>query len=161
VLLIFRPLLEPALEDFLLPAGQLLVRLRRRHLLVVIGAEDSFHQRTIPGFSRDEGPGLDRVSSHVKPHVGLATALVRTVAQKAVVGQNRPYISIELDLRGPVAGASRIAAHGGDPDDGRDGDWQPHPKGEAQAQHGGGVAAAGHSAVLVVSSTLTQPAWVL
>jgi len=92
-------------------------------LRVVVVAEDPFHQRTIPGLSRDEGPGLDRLSSHVKPQVGLATALVRTVAQEAVVGQDRPHVSIELDLRGPVAGSGRIAAHGGDPDDGRDGDW--------------------------------------
>ncbi len=125
VFLIFRPLLDPAPEDLLLPAGQLLVRLRRRHLLVGVVAEDPFHQLTLPGLSRDDGLGVDRVGTDVKSQVGLATVLVRTVAQEAVVGEDRPYVSIELDLRGLVAAAGRIAAHGHgrDPDDGRDGDW--------------------------------------
>ena len=40
----------------------------------------------------------DRLLAQVQPQVGLAMARVGTVAEEAVVRQNRPHVAIELDL---------------------------------------------------------------
>src|SRR5262249_32386669 len=112
VLLVFRPLLDPALQQFLLGLLERLFRAGRRHLLVGVGGED-------PG---DQLAGLDvarydravaalellrRGLAEVEPQARLARLVGGAVAGEAVGRQDRLDVAGVGDLGGRVGGGGR------------------------------------------------------
>ena len=60
VILIFGPLLNPALQQLLLSCGEGLVEFRRRHVSVRIGRQNALHQQAFGRLARNDGPVSDR-----------------------------------------------------------------------------------------------------
>ena len=98
VLLILRALGDPTFENFFLLSGEFLVRIGRRHQLVFIGAEDPFDQIAFIRLARHEGVLLQSGLTHIEPQFRLAMAWVVAVAVETVVREDRPHITVELDL---------------------------------------------------------------
>ena len=103
--LILRALGDPTPDQFLLRGGEGLVRLRRRHLFIRIGAEQPAHDFAILGFAGDQrhfaGFGLlDGRIAQVQTQTALDLLRVGPMAGKAIVRQDGPDIAVEIDLRG-------------------------------------------------------------
>ena len=98
VLLILRALGDPALENFFLLIGELFVRIGRRHQLFFIGAEDPFDQIAFIRLARHEGVLLQSGLTHIEPQFRLAMFRVVAVTVETVVREDRPHITVELDL---------------------------------------------------------------
>ena len=114
-----RPLLDPGVEDRLLPSVERLLGLRRRHHLFWIVVEDPTDQFALVGLPRDHCPRLLRRPAQpefaVEPQIRLAGVVVRPVTGKAMLRQDRPHIAVELDpLRKRRFGGDD---RGGGPDD--------------------------------------------
>lgn len=97
MLLIFRTIKHPPPQYLDLFRPQRLARVSRRHVLIRIIACNSLDQFTVTQFlSVDNSLGAVQISHaipNIKPQIGLALGRVRTVAMKAVVGQNRSNIA--------------------------------------------------------------------
>ncbi len=89
--LILRPLSDPLLHRLLLLRRELLVSLRWRHEVIDIGRIDAFDQRL--------WPQLDQFLAHIEAEITLSVILVRSVAVKAVVAEDRSDVAIERQLR--------------------------------------------------------------
>ena len=96
----FRAFTDPTRDPFDLVGRELLARAGRRHPLFGIGTGDALVEnagRQIAGHDRADtvhaalGAGFD-----VEPQIGLPLRRVGTVALKAVVGQERANVAIEL-----------------------------------------------------------------
>ena len=111
--LIFRALGDPAFEQFLLRGGERAIRLGRRHQLVGVGGKDVLHQLALLRFARHERLRLQRLRAHIQPQVGLALIRVLAVAVKAVLGQDRPDVAVELDFGRGRRRARRALREGG------------------------------------------------
>ena len=98
VLLILRALGDPAFENFFLLSGEFLVRIGRRHQFVFIGAEDPLDQIAFIRLARHEGVLLHSGLTHIEPQFRLAMASVVAMAVETVVREDRPHITVELDL---------------------------------------------------------------
>jgi len=85
---------DPAAEDVDLRRGEpRLVRVRRRHDLVLVRGDDAFDERADLRLARDEGFLRQGGFPHVQAELGLAVRLVLPVAAEAVVredGQDVP-----------------------------------------------------------------------
>ena len=103
VLLIRSPLLDPFADGGLLLGGQRLVRLRGRHHVILVVADDP-----LPGLALRQITRLDRhvavlvwlerAFDDVEPELGLALFGVDPVTGEALVGKNWPDVAVELEL---------------------------------------------------------------
>src|SRR5262249_34843203 len=87
----------------LLFVGKLLLRVRRRHPLALVGGENASDERTSFQIARDDGDGvgfepLEGFVALVEPQAGLSLLRIRTVAGKALVGQDRTDITAIVEL---------------------------------------------------------------
>ena len=110
MLLVRRTLLDPAFDRLLLRGGQLLVRLRRRHHLVLVVTENAqphLALRQVAGLDRNHPvfARLIRALRRVEAQLRFAMFGVDPVAGEAVVRKDRPNIAVE--------GKHRVR-HGGD-----------------------------------------------
>ncbi len=96
--LILAALGDPALDDRLLLVRQPLVRLRRRHDHVRIGAVDTGHDFAFVRLAGNNGLVVHRLVADVQPQLRLSPVLVRPVAQEAVVREDRANIAVELQF---------------------------------------------------------------
>ena len=116
VLVVLRPLRDPALQEVDLLRRQIAVRLRRRHLRVRVGRSDSREQFALGQVCRINRRhaviDLSGPFARVEPQAGLALGRIRPVALKTVLGENRPNVAIEINLsRRTLGQAGR--QHGG------------------------------------------------
>ena len=108
--LILRALFDPPLNQVALLRRQLLVRLRRRHLLVGIGAQDAHPRiaaRQIPRLDRRHAVLIRPVCAllRIQPQLRLALLRIEAMACETVVRKNRADIAIEHHgLRGMSRG---------------------------------------------------------
>ena len=79
------------LQRDLLLRRERLVRLSRWHQIIRIGGRDAFDQRL-----RSQ---LDQFFALIEPEITLAVILVRAVAVKTVVREDRADVAIERQLR--------------------------------------------------------------
>ena len=114
----FGSLSNPFADQFDLSSGEASPRIGRRHLRLRIVGGNTTVQFTLIRLARDntgiaigigEGAGFA-----VKPHFGLALLLIRSMALKAVVGKNRPNITIEINLRNGVGVSQKYTGHQGE-----------------------------------------------
>ena len=80
MLLVFRALGDPALEQFLLFRCENLMRFRRRHDFILIVGENARDQIAFLRFSRNDGASLNGVSTNVQAQILLAMLLIGPVA---------------------------------------------------------------------------------
>ena len=103
---VFRPLralLDPALEQLFLRFGELAIRLRRRHHLVAICAQDACDEFAFRDLSRrDDREAVlifpQRASLLVQPQLRFARGLVGAVAVVAVLREDRLDVAVEVHL---------------------------------------------------------------
>ena len=95
---------DPLLEQADLAGGEPLAGLLGRHPLRRIGRGDAADELAPFGPSRNDGeapsPVGERDLRHVQAKVGHARGPVRAVALKAIVGEDRKDVSIEVNSRG-------------------------------------------------------------
>ena len=99
---VFATARHPRAQRRLLGLGQRPLVLGRRHHLVVIVREDATHQFACIDIERHDRarPGLHLRHStfcEIEPQARLARALVRPVARKAAIREDRPHIAREVD----------------------------------------------------------------
>ena len=99
---VFATARNPRAQRRLLGLGQRPLVLGRRHHLVVIVREDATHQFARIDIERHDRarPGLHLRHSafrEIEPQPRLARALIRPVARKATVREDRPHIAREVD----------------------------------------------------------------
>src|SRR5262249_27280952 len=104
VAFVYRALGDPAFDRLLLPRGENLVSLFRRHRLVFVVREDAPVDLALfwlAGNDRDYARFrlLSRLFANVQAQSGLASILVRAVATVTGVGKNRADITIVADRR--------------------------------------------------------------
>ena len=87
---------DPALEGFLLRGRDRTVRLGWRHDFVLVLGEESLHELTAGGVSRDEGLLFHGFLADIQSQFSLALIGIGTVAIKAVLGQDRTNVAIVL-----------------------------------------------------------------
>ena len=107
VLLIFRPLRDPFFEQLLLLGLERLVRIRRRHHLVGVGAEETLDDLALGRLARHDRRrlalgGLDRLITQVEPKAALSRR--GAVAAEAIVGEDGPYVAVVFDIGVGVGG---------------------------------------------------------
>ena len=99
-----RPACNPPAQRFLLRRGEDLVRLRRRHHFVVVGARDSQ-----PGFRSLRRPRGDRppvvalrgcAFEGVETQFSLSVGRIEPVTMIAILREDRANVAVETDLRG-------------------------------------------------------------
>src|SRR5258707_15648653 len=98
-----RAFLDPALERLLLRAGQRAVRLRRRHHLVLVRAEnarDQIRARGVAGL-HDRHAVLRAIHTllAIEPQLGLALVRILAVAVVAILREDRLHIAAEIERR--------------------------------------------------------------
>ena len=97
--LVFGALLNPALEDLPVGCGQLFVRLRGRHDLILILLIDAGPQFALLQVAGNDGPDTVAIGQGpfalVEPQLGLALLRILTMAGKAIVGEYGPHVPIE------------------------------------------------------------------
>ena len=71
----------------------------RRHHLVLVLRVDAHDEFALGGLAREKRFFGERRLAHVEAKLTLAVGGVGAVASEAVVGQQRPHIAVELDLR--------------------------------------------------------------
>ncbi len=87
---------DPATEDVDLRRGQpRLVRVRRRHELVLVRGDDAFDERADLGLARDERFLGQGVLTGVEPELGFPVRLILTVTTEAVVGEDGEDVPAE------------------------------------------------------------------
>ncbi len=107
--LVFRAFGDPTFQHLFLVGRQGFVRLRRRHHLVRIRRVDALDQFAFVWLAGNDGFLFHRDLAHVQPELGLALVLVRAVAGKAVVGQDRPDVVVEAQP--PLIRVGRLGGH--------------------------------------------------
>ena len=106
MLLIRRTLLDPELQRVLLLLRELLVRLRRRHEVVLFRRDDALPDLALRQIARFDWKRavLRRVGSfrRVEPQLGLALLRIEAVAREAVLREDRADVAVEAKrlLRG-------------------------------------------------------------
>jgi hypothetical protein len=123
VLLPFRALLDPFLEERDLVRAQREVRLRRRHDLLRVSRGQAMEQLTLRGVAGLDDElavlqRLERALRRIKPELALARFLIRAVTEEAAVREQRLDVIIEVDAgrkRGCAEGQhGRGKKHGGE-----------------------------------------------
>ena len=99
MVLIFGALCDPTCEHSLVARGEFFVGVGRRHHLVLVLRVDAHDEFALRRLARGKGLFGERRLAHVKAKLALAVRGVGAVASEAVVGQQRPHIAVELDLR--------------------------------------------------------------
>ena len=100
---ILRALLHPAGQDVFFGGGQRPVELRRRHHVFRVFRADAFDHLALLEVAGDHGAFaalefLRRAFRFVETQAGLAAFVrIRAVAAVATVGQQRPYVAVEVD----------------------------------------------------------------
>jgi len=112
VRLVIRAGRNPAAERVHLGRRELLLRLGRRHQLVVVRARDAADEFARIGFAGDEGAlaglrGRERGLAEVEAETGLARVFVRPVAGEALAGKDGADFALEV-RRGRGGGAGEI-----------------------------------------------------
>ncbi len=104
VLVPFRPLIDPLLEDFDLMRSQHLPRFPGRHQLVRVATGDPVNHLALPALPRhdDRFLGPERAFLGVQPQVGLSGPAVGTMTEEAVIRQDRQDLLAEIH-RGRIA----------------------------------------------------------
>src|ERR1017187_6022742 len=97
VLLVLGPSTNPTSQQFFLSGGKDLVRLRRRHHLRLVKTKDAGDQFALLWFARNDGAFGNRIFPDIQAELSFARVLVRAMAMKAIVGEDRPDISIVTD----------------------------------------------------------------
>ena len=101
--LVFRTLLDPAFDDLFFRRAQRLVRLRRRHHLVLVVADNPQPRVALFQIPRhDRAHAIEvrgRAFRRVEPAIRLASLRIEAVAKIAFVRKDRPHVMIESDLR--------------------------------------------------------------
>src|ERR1035441_3363700 len=103
VLFILGPCANPTTQQFFLSGGKDLVRLRRRHHLHLVKTKAAGDQFALLWFARNDGAFGNRVFPDIQAELSFARVLVRAMAMKAIIGEDRPDISIVTDPIRPRA----------------------------------------------------------
>ena len=94
---------DPAPHNVDLVAGQRLVGVRRRHPQPRVGLRDALEDQAGIRVAANDGPAVRTLRKGallgVQPQPNLPRALVGPVALEAVVRQDRPHVSLEIDGR--------------------------------------------------------------
>ena len=93
-----RALGDPLRQQLLLPRREILVRIRRRHLLIRIVGGNPVDQFAVVGIARREGVPGQRDLAHIEPELGLTMLFVRPVAVVALVRKDGTDVAIEIGL---------------------------------------------------------------
>jgi hypothetical protein len=93
---------DPFLQRVHLFWLQFLVRVRRRHLVVLIGRDDPCPEFALFQIARDDGRFalgclLEKPLLRVQPQTGLARVVVGAMAGEAIVRKNGPHVAIEAN----------------------------------------------------------------
>jgi len=103
VALVLRTLGDPAPEGLDLLGGEVLVRLRRRHAVLLVGGDQPGDELAVIRLTRDDdgvAAAIQRgVRGVVEPQPPLAVVRVLPVAVEAVLRQDRTDVAVELQLR--------------------------------------------------------------
>ena len=95
------PASDPAFEDLLFGSGQWLTEFRWWHAEIVVGAVNPLQQLAFGGLTGHDG----RISGFqfcggrsgiVQSQAGFTLTIVRSVAGEAAIGQDWPYVTIEV-----------------------------------------------------------------
>ena len=97
VLFILGPGPNPTPQQFFLSGRKGLVRLRRRHRILLVKAKDAVDQLAFLRFARNDGAFGDRIFPDIQAELSFARLLVGAVTMKAIIGEDRPDISIVTD----------------------------------------------------------------
>ena len=101
---------DPSAEDRLILGGDWLLGLGRRHHVIRVVGEDAVHDFALVGLAGDDR-GLAGFSfavrgfRKVEAELTFARMFVHAVAGEAVLGQDRPDLTVEVDGIGPGVGA--------------------------------------------------------
>ena len=94
VLFIFRSRFDPALQDVFLSSGEFFVRLRRRHDLILILADDAAPDLGFGDVSRHDGPLRRGTVKGIEAQVSLPILWIEAVTGETIVRENGPNIAI-------------------------------------------------------------------
>ena len=111
--LVFAPVANPPLKDFLFPGTQRFVGLRRRHLGFRIAGQNPADQLTLVGMSGHDGYlarlGLMRGRLlQIKAETSLDLFGIRPVTGETMVREDGTHLGVEVDLARPRDGSPRL-----------------------------------------------------